>query len=1163
MNEMNTSSLLFLVVAASFLSNATTNTAATAFEFRQTILPPRHAERPIDYASELPISHVNTRQNNIFPNHPELGTQRLPPPFWKEPTTYDSYDDKVFYEWHVHVDADLERSVKKKDIENNGRKLESLRQDDSQQQRQQQRQRASLWNRLATLATDYFPKATVASRNPNDNKVHHQQRRRARENVAEYSSPTTSTFNTSDTYEIVNDGNTSEPGDELDLYPYINQTELNITDDDKYPLLDDEFYFVDDETGDNHDNSSPENDNNQGNNKNNTQSSSSSSGSSLPRRFASLRVRAVLTDTLEKETGDAILNETERDLLLHDMVRPAMDAWGNALRVRRVHGNLTLDPRQLEGGGKFCGRGPVTVQVPAHHIAMGIPDTDFVLYLHVARQSSRNVNNNNETLLADDSAANETTQDGTPTLNNDTGTLQFGSGNPRWEFGGKDSNGDDDESLFNTTTAPTASPIDEAYLCSGDYIAASAFCNTDQYDRPIAAILHLCLDDEFFSPKRKGRNTRTIMHELGHSLGFNAISLAHFRRFDGSPRTPRLPSGAVPLQRVQCTGPQLGSRRSDQAEPEQDRLLRLGAPLDNQPVQEPSRDQEANAEPPRVYYDTIPLPSEEILQFRDVRGGVRVAQIVTPSVLQVVRNHFGCQTLAGAELESGEHICLGDHWERRLFKTDLMNPIIDGDATFSSRISTMTLAYFADSGWYQVDLSKASVASNWGRGAGCSFVEEPCIGQDGQVSPGLDSLFCTGHMSAAPMSNSPTLDGCTNDILKKASCLMDQYSEQLPEAYQYFNHTLGSNVGGPDPFVDYCPYFAGFNNGLCTDRANEAFIKVSPLERLGSRNSRCLSGVFYSLRTALCMRIACVVNDKTLRVQVDQTWKTCTHQGQEIKSRLGMKVICPDPIRTCPTFYCPRDCLGSPLVCDYAQGECVCPENNALPFADGTCPTNEDEEDGSASDGSSESPGEGGGPHMWYPFYQPPVTEDNPIIPGDDSPMNDIYFPDERSLIEKTKEEDGHPPFWSWPIVVGSLVVFSVVFWIRRSRRSRERLPVTNLDFPGDNDSPNVTHRPRPSLSSGGNGRRKMMATVAVDLHLQDQLSDVFVQDSNTDAASLTDTEGDHSFATLSASARHNNPPSMREEYLRPTIAIIPPPQPLEIECRSALRRRLRRRFIR
>ena len=39
------------------------------------------------------------------------------------------------------------------------------------------------------------------------------------------------------------------------------------------------------------------------------------------------------------------------------------------------------------------------------------------------------------------------------------------------------------------------------------------------------------------------------------------------------------------------------------------------------------------------------------------------------------------------------------------------------------------------------------------------------------------------------------------------------------------------------------------------------------------------------------------------------------------------KVICPDPIRTCPSFYCPRDCLdhGFTGVCNYSTKNCTCP----------------------------------------------------------------------------------------------------------------------------------------------------------------------------------------------------------------------------------------------
>lgn len=174
------------------------------------------------------------------------------------------------------------------------------------------------------------------------------------------------------------------------------------------------------------------------------------------------------------------------------------------------------------------------------------------------------------------------------------------------------------------------------------------------------------------------------MHELGHVLGFNAQSLAHFRDPDtGRPLTPRDEHGDVPDGPVECTG---------------------------------------TAPRPTA---TLPLPAPEILQFRAVRGGVRAATVVTPTVRRVARNVLGCRTLAGAELESGEGPrfgvaggdvgdgdsdsdgddpspgdCLGDHWARRLFRTDLMNPIVD-DVPSSLRVSALTLAYFVDSGWYR------------------------------------------------------------------------------------------------------------------------------------------------------------------------------------------------------------------------------------------------------------------------------------------------------------------------------------------------------------------------------------------------------------------------------------------------------------------------------
>ena len=149
-------------------------------------------------------------------------------------------------------------------------------------------------------------------------------------------------------------------------------------------------------------------------------------------------------------------------------------------------------------------------------------------------------------------------------------------------------------------------------------------------------MIHLCIDpDKFFTSnvddiKHLQLTQLTVMHELGHILGFNIQSLAHFRERDGTPRTARLPIsssavsdesdqdpwvvGEVPDVNIECTG-----------------IL--------------------NKRNRRRKRATIPLPAETTIKFRTIRGGVRVADIVTPTVQAVVRNHFSCDTLEGAELE--------------------------------------------------------------------------------------------------------------------------------------------------------------------------------------------------------------------------------------------------------------------------------------------------------------------------------------------------------------------------------------------------------------------------------------------------------------------------------------------------------------------------------
>ena len=586
--------------------------------------------------------------------------------------------------------------------------------------------------------------------------------------------------------------------------------------------------------------------------------------------FQPMRIRAILSENLW-------LSIEETYILFQDILQPAILAWSAALRVDPVQGNLTVNADQLHDG-ETCGPGKnsglPSVKVPHHHLDEGIPDSDFIIYLSLAFLQGNETN------------ATDNFQVDSPTINSNTSFANSSKENTTLYPKVNQSNLTDAVLGGNSTlTKPT---------CTGDYLAAATYCSTDQYDRPTAGMMHICVDEGMFTGNFS-RSITTIMHEIGHVLGFNPQSMAHFRTQDGEPLTKRDTTGDVLDVVVECPG----------VNPEN---------------------------------KTIQLPSPDILTFRTVRNGVRVAEVVTPTVRQVVRNHFDCQDLRGAELESQLHdvggMCLGDHWERRLFREDLMNPIVD-EVPFTLRISPLTLALFADSGWYQVDLSRSAFPAGWGRGTGCRFVDDTCIDKDGSISDSNIGLFCNN--TSVARGSILEIQGCSPDMTRKATCNIAMYDSELPSPYQYFGLTAGPRVGGNEAFLDYCPVYSGFSNGECMSNESSE-LQVSPFEEFGYKNSRCLLGSVRGILTALCLQIACVIDDQTLRVRVDGTWRLCEKAGQEliVGSDITAVVTCPDPVRTCPTFYCSRDCLGTDGICDFQTGDCLCHEDILNPRAQNT-----------------------------------------------------------------------------------------------------------------------------------------------------------------------------------------------------------------------------------
>jgi hypothetical protein len=787
-------------------------------------------------------------------------------------------------------------------------------------------------------------------------------------------------------------------------------------------------------------------------------------------QYKPLRIRAILAESTGN--GDQ-LTETERNALFHDMLSPALLSWSSSLRVEPVVGNLTVDVSQLLDG-ETCGPGRdsglPSIRVPLGHLTEGIPDTDMIVYLSLGFVIPRNGSN----------TTNSTTDGGGESDEGAVDTSRRWSNRYPSEEDEMAKKKAAEEELDTETiqdaylNAPNAEGANESNstmrICTGEYLAAASFCSTDQYDRPTAALLHICIDEHFFDPDQHNRNILTLMHELGHALGFNSLSMAHFRRQDGTPYTNRTDKGDIPDSKIECTGPR-------------------------------SERQWAN----------VALPSEEILQFREVRGGVRVAELVTPSVVQVVRNQFDCQLLTGAELESGEGLplsiigegqgCIGDHWERRLFSNDLMNPVID-DLEYSLRISTMTLAYFADSGWYQVDLSGAKVAQGWGRGAGCNFVNDTCIGKNGEVPPQNAPFFCNEIPTSQSRSVASEVHGCTPDLSRKAMCSMGQYNLELPWEYQYFHSTYGPDVGGNDPLMDYCPVYSGYENGLCASSETAKYMQANAVERFGERNSRCIIGNLDATtrKTALCLPIACVIEDLSLLVKVDRTWHLCEEAGQELTGG-DVTIVCPDPRRICPTFYCPYDCLGTGGQCDYGNGKCLCPRPGIF-IGDQVllqvC----------GLDQNNVSPKDSFGP-----FLRPLEPDrENPAIPRPDSPLADYYVPTQRSLQDVETQLIG--PWGIALIAISGGVLASALFWAWRKKQQ--------LVVEAEWSSPRLGSTAEPATDGTflSRNKDKMIAAVLVDMRIHHNASGVNESLAETDEH-LTESEASRvrseSFSELSS----------------------------------------------
>ena len=409
-------------------------------------------------------------------------------------------------------------------------------------------------------------------------------------------------------------------------------------------------------------------------------------------------------------------------------------------------------------------------------------------------------------------------------------------------------------------------------FCGPSTLAVAVACNFDQYDRPIAGAVNFCLDQLDLDEEGNASesitqdNVDVAIHEAAHVLAMSSNSYRFFYDSEiGRPRTRRPFSSMT----VTCVD---GQQKS------------------------------------------LVVPAENTLKFFIGSNSQRYASIVTPKVLAVIRNQFDCQEMEGAPLENqptGSQSCTGDHWEERLFYPEALSGVISPTTNI---LSPLTLALMEDSGWYMANYSFAQV-SPWGHGAGCDFVYNKCI--DSSSGEALVPDFGRGYFC-----NKANSRGCSTAHTHKMACTVIDYSLYFPpnpppNQFQYFPND--PTLGGPRQ-ADFCPLYGSTYSGLsaeqldCRIDANKDILNIFG-EYYGEQ-SKCFET---STGEGRCYQAQCIRNERVLKVQLRNSWETCTHDFEEIpiKSASGVfdgTLICPRLSSVCPDLFCPVNCAG--------RGEC-------------------------------------------------------------------------------------------------------------------------------------------------------------------------------------------------------------------------------------------------
>ena len=249
-----------------------------------------------------------------------------------------------------------------------------------------------------------------------------------------------------------------------------------------------------------------------------------------------------------------------------------------------------------------------------------------------------------------------------------------------------------------------------------------------------------------------------------------------------------------------------------------------------------------------------------------IQDGLNIANVLvinTTAVVAWTRAHFNCSFASGLTFEDQKPGgTKNSHWEKRV----MGNEIMVGQTNNRMILSGATLAYFQDSGWYQVDMTKAENLS-WGLNRGCDFLSSNC-----------SSDF-------PEFSNSNGTFACSSDYISKTRSRLSSASD---------NCFLQEFIVGKG----------------CTDPATR--VKTNDFEVYGS-GSRCFM-VSSPKNTNLnpgCYLSRCTKG--VVNIQYNGKSYICKRKGDLIVIDERHALTCPDPVIFCAAWSnrCPNDCNGN------------------------------------------------------------------------------------------------------------------------------------------------------------------------------------------------------------------------------------------------------------